>query len=101
MKREVDSHRVDSRWRADLHLVTGVVVTEVSEWKPSHWGDQEFMRQSVLDLAKKQQRFLLSKYGLESTEIVMYQETRGVTRVIETTYSERVFSHHPRTMEGG
>lgn len=74
---QIDSNHTDARWVAELHLPTGKTRSIETEWKPSHWSNDN---SAIVDAARKEVRLLEVRYGITGVEVRIYRETRRVIR---------------------
>ncbi len=94
MKRSVERATRDSRWRTEIHLTTGAVLIEHSEWKPSHWDAHDHARLQELKHAHELARNVTATYGVHLVRILQFQETRRTLSVTEHYESESLHSEH-------
>lgn len=82
-KTSTESHHTDVRWVAELDLPTGTTRTIASDWKPSHWDNDN---RAIADSARSEVRSLERDYGITGIEVRVYRETRATTRqvIVET-----------------
>ncbi|WP_234057941.1 hypothetical protein [Microbacterium sp. NFH-22A-Y] len=92
VQREVTRSNHTARWRADVHLSTGKVLTLHSEWKQSHWDEHAMARSSVAARAESEARDARDRFGVQTERIVITEERRTVRTIEETTVSERFHS---------
>lgn len=93
-ERSVESARIDDRWVATVALDTGASIVRSSEWKPSHWDEQQQNRARTILDAKAEARDAERRYGVQAVEIRVVHERRTVRRIEETTTAASFDSVH-------
>lgn len=80
--------RTDHRFVAEAVTETGVTLTGLSQWEPSHWEQEPLRRQAEKDLRLgfKQADLLNVRVG----SIRIYRETRR-SETVTTTWTSRKF----------
>ena len=94
MRREVESASSDARWRTEIHLSTGSVLVEFTDWKPAHWDEHARARTRELDGARRVSADVDKRYGVKTVRTLQFQESRRTLRVLETYTSESLHSEH-------
>ncbi len=94
MERDVQDVDHTTRHRADIHLPTGKVVTLTSDWKQSHWEEVDRRKSALIAEAKARAEQIRTTYGIECTDIRVYEERRRTERVVETTTTTTLHSTH-------
>ncbi len=90
-ERRVERVQSDSRFRADVPLPTGKVLTFYTKWEPSHWDHQPnnfvaVVRQSIHEIQRD--------YGFGDLSFRVFTESRRVAEVTETESGEKLRSEH-------
>ena len=90
----VGTPRTDQQFVAEAMTETGVLLTGVSEWQPSHWDQQRLRVQAESDLRKqfKQTESLNVKVG----PIRIYRVTRRSETVSVTWTSRKLYAEVTR-----
>lgn len=94
MSREVERSNWTARWRAEVHLSTGKVLLDHSDWTQAHWDEHKQNRQKTLARGQSKARTAVQTYGVSVERIVLVEETRNVLSITETYESEKFHSEH-------
>lgn len=92
MIRDVETSQYDKRYVAQIMLSTGATIEHASDWKPSHWEEVETRRMNLISEVRRQVAHIERTYGLSGTVVRVYEETRHIQRVIETTTKAKFYS---------
>ena len=94
MPRSIERSNWRARWRSEIHLTTGKVLTDFTDWTQSHWDEHKRNRTAAISSAKSEAKKLIDRLGGEVERIVLVEEKENVLQVTETYLSERFDSEH-------